>query len=218
MSQLRDKAFEVVFRMSQLTAEQEVIAELRSAGAVFGYDNFFMTGLPASQAEHLKQHAMISGWPEEWLSRYADHGYVHVDPVIKKIRATTMPFMWHEAPYDKDDAAAARVMNESPSFGLVEGMTVPIHTFHGFQAGVCFSSKHRLAWLDDTRSALHFISIYAHAATSKIIDDRHGREPKPKARLSPREIECLKWSSAGKTSWEISVILGLSEHTVIQYL
>ena len=36
--------------------------------------------------------------------------------------------------------------------------------------------------------------------------------------LTPREIECLGWCSRGKTNWEISRILGLSERTVEHYL
>ncbi len=40
----------------------------------------------------------------------------------------------------------------------------------------------------------------------------------PRARLSAREVECLRWTAVGKTTWEISVILKLSEHTVTDYL
>lgn len=32
--------------------------------------------------------------------------------------------------------------------------------------------------------------------------------------LSGRELQCLEWVSRGKTSWEIGVILSLSERTV----
>jgi DNA-binding CsgD family transcriptional regulator len=32
--------------------------------------------------------------------------------------------------------------------------------------------------------------------------------------LSPRECEALGWAMHGKTNWEISVILGVSERTV----
>lgn len=39
-----------------------------------------------------------------------------------------------------------------------------------------------------------------------------------KAQLTPRESECLRWCSKGKTNWEISRILGLSERTVEHYL
>jgi len=32
--------------------------------------------------------------------------------------------------------------------------------------------------------------------------------------VSARELDCLKWTAAGKTAWEASVILGVSERTV----
>lgn len=35
-----------------------------------------------------------------------------------------------------------------------------------------------------------------------------------KPRITQREIECLQWASIGKTAWEISMILGISERTV----
>jgi DNA-binding CsgD family transcriptional regulator len=32
--------------------------------------------------------------------------------------------------------------------------------------------------------------------------------------VSSRELDCLKWVAAGKSAWEASVILGISERTV----
>jgi DNA-binding CsgD family transcriptional regulator len=32
--------------------------------------------------------------------------------------------------------------------------------------------------------------------------------------VSARELDCLRWTAAGKTAWEASVILGISERTV----
>jgi DNA-binding CsgD family transcriptional regulator len=36
--------------------------------------------------------------------------------------------------------------------------------------------------------------------------------------ISARERECLKWAAKGKTSWEISQILGVTESTIIYHL
>jgi DNA-binding CsgD family transcriptional regulator len=36
--------------------------------------------------------------------------------------------------------------------------------------------------------------------------------------FSPREMECLSWCVAGKTAWETSRILGISEWTVVYHL
>ncbi|WP_051885476.1 helix-turn-helix transcriptional regulator [Lysobacter antibioticus] len=44
--------------------------------------------------------------------------------------------------------------------------------------------------------------------------DRLMRQRQPLPTLSEREREVLRWSAVGKTSWEISVILRISERTV----
>lgn len=36
--------------------------------------------------------------------------------------------------------------------------------------------------------------------------------------LTNREIECLNWTLKGKTAWEIGVILGISQSTVVTHL
>lgn len=41
---------------------------------------------------------------------------------------------------------------------------------------------------------------------------------KAEAALSKREVECLKWAARGKTSAETALILGLSEHTINNYI
>ena len=33
-------------------------------------------------------------------------------------------------------------------------------------------------------------------------------------RMTPRELDVMQWASAGKTSWEIARILGITERTV----
>jgi DNA-binding CsgD family transcriptional regulator len=47
----------------------------------------------------------------------------------------------------------------------------------------------------------HILRIYGHDAAKQML-------------VSARELDCLKWVAAGKTAWEASVILGISERTV----
>ena len=47
-------------------------------------------------------------------------------------------------------------------------------------------------------------------------DRPHGRILRPL--LSPRERECLQWTAAGKTTWEIAAILCISQNTVDGYI
>lgn len=45
-----------------------------------------------------------------------------------------------------------------------------------------------------------------------------GDEPRLRRKLTPREREILTWAAAGKSAWETSSILGISEATVITHL
>jgi DNA-binding CsgD family transcriptional regulator len=68
--------------------------------------------------------------------------------------------------------------------------------------------------LDEMRAGL--INL-AHAVHHVALDEIYAdREPLPQ--LSPREIECLKWTAAGKAHTDIAIILDLSEHTIRGYL
>jgi DNA-binding CsgD family transcriptional regulator len=42
----------------------------------------------------------------------------------------------------------------------------------------------------------------------------HGHHSERQILLSARELDCLKWTAEGKTAWEASVILGITERTV----
>lgn len=213
MTDVSQAAFDFVDRAGHLSSQSEIIHELQRTSSVFGFDNFCMSGLP-SPGERLDPYILLSGWPEDWMSRYLELDYVHVDPVCHRLLSSDMPFLWEDAPYDGNDAKARQVMNEAPSFGLNEGFAIPIYTTHGFQAAVTFSAR-KLELDPRARSALHLVGIYAHNAARAIaVGDPRRRRRK----LSKREIECLKWASAGKSSWDISAILSISERTTNQYI
>ena len=36
--------------------------------------------------------------------------------------------------------------------------------------------------------------------------------------LTPRELECLRWTMDGKTAWEVGSILGISERTAVLHV
>ena len=56
------------------------------------------------------------------------------------------------------------------------------------------------------------IHVYNRLAEIRELDNR------ATDMLTEREIDCLNWTAAGKTSVEIAEILGLSEHTINHYL
>jgi len=67
-------------------------------------------------------------------------------------------------------------------------------------------NRHKSTGMRDIR----VLGNYFHSHILRI----NGHNAERDMLVSARELDCLKWTAAGKTAWEASVILGISERTV----
>ncbi|MGI9386454.1 MAG: LuxR family transcriptional regulator [Methyloligellaceae bacterium] len=171
-----------------------------------------MSGVTFSQTM-----VMTATYPEDWRQVYRDQDLHLIDPVLKESRTRVLPFLWEELlDSGKLGAREKEFMDTAHDFGLANGFTIPIHGPKGEFALVsltCEESEaefHRL--VQSHKHALHICSIYYHEAiqelATKTVTSASGLS------LTPREAECLKWTARGKSSWETSVLLTISERTV----
>ncbi|KMO37902.1 LuxR family transcriptional regulator [Methylobacterium tarhaniae] len=197
----------------------EITAVLTRAGGIFGYERFAIAGVPQSASETLTDRLLLMHWPDGWAARYVERGYVQHDPVMAQVRRTTAPFLWSEVRVDPDAVLARRIMAEAPAFGLGDGLCVPIHDIDGTEAAASFGAP-RIDLSDEARAGLHLLAIYAHLASRSLGSPAPLRPGRPSGapRCTKREIECIRWAAAGKTGWETSEILSLSQRTVEDYL
>jgi DNA-binding CsgD family transcriptional regulator len=63
---------------------------------------------------------------------------------------------------------------------------------------------------DALRRQLRVLGSYFHEHILRL----HGHQSDQQMLLTARELDCLKWTAEGKTAWEASVILGITERTV----
>lgn len=207
-------AFDCIERLERARTPGAISDELFRVIPDFGFHCFCISGMP-DPGESMGDYVLLNGWPEGWLERYVENSYVHVDPVIRLLKSTTVPFCWADAPYDRDgEPEAHRVMTEAVEFRMRAGLTVPIFSVSGFQAGVTFGAEHKVDLSERARAALHLIAIYAHNAARDGLSATGNRASKRSKQLSPRQAEILRWIAAGKTNWEIGQILSISERTV----
>ncbi len=215
MSNRAQFAFDIIDVIERAATPNELIVELARGVGQFGFESCAIATLP-DENKDFKRYHYVRKWPLGWFERYVEKNYLAVDPVIRRIRSSVLPFAWDEAPLDRDqEPLAARVMDEATEFGLNVGFCVPVYTATGELVSVSFGGERREFTAQD-RPGLHLIAIYAHSKICELI----GLRPKPieLPRLSVREIEVLKWCSAGKTSREIADILLISETTVITHV
>ena len=195
---------DAVERLDAFDVIQLFEAEIKACG----FHAYIMAGLP-SPGTSLSDLTVANGWPPEWFDIYTRENFSAMDPVPKFGASTVQPFEWSEARYDKDNNPAAHlVMTRATEFRLMQGYCIPLHYDGG---GAVISMATEQLNIDPVaKSALQLIGVYAHNRIRSL-----GR-PSLESRdvLTAREREVLRWAADGKTSWEVSVILKISERTV----
>jgi LuxR family transcriptional regulator, quorum-sensing system regulator BjaR1 len=164
--------------------------------------------LPGMSMQQQIANVVLHRWPDQWSRRYFSQGYLFEDPTIRRVTTSTEPFLWSEAESSCGDSAAAkRVMGEAREFELGFGFTVPMLTLDGQSAGFSIASN-RAELPPHFRGRLQLLAMYAFARALTMAD------APPPVRLTPREADVLHWIAEGKSDWEISRILHVSEHLV----
>jgi LuxR family quorum-sensing transcriptional regulator LasR len=112
---------------------------------------------------------------------------------------------------------------EASGYGLRSGVTLPMHGPKGELGILCFvnDAKPSKQFERDAGHVLPELSLLRDVAFQSGADfalmglGSDGVDaPAEMQALTVRELECLKWAMAGKTSWETGRILGVSESTV----
>ncbi len=148
----------------------------------------------------------MHNYPDEWKDHYFSNNYFEIDPANDAASSDQPIFKWTAA-------AESEVIRAASDFGICSGITIPIIE-PGSPGFVSYASRDK-TMEDEMEIAAYFASPYIYGATVNIIKFGAFNE---EYSLTKREVECLKWVSDGKTSWEVSVILSISERTVLFHL
>lgn len=183
----------------------------------FGFDFFLVTGLP-EPGGNFEDEIMLNAWPHGWFNHYIQQNYIHSDPVAHECSVNTQPFSWCEVHVDSRRwPLGKQILDEATEYGMPNGLCVPIFGLRGFQSAVTLAGGD-IDLSAQARASIHLASIYTHGRARVLLEaEKRNSKLRPIA-LSGRERECLTWAAAGKSSWEISQILCLSENTVTGYL
>lgn len=154
---------------------------------------------------------MMVNYPKIWLERFSARGYAARDPVFLAACRQALPFQWSDWRFRSElDDDQIEILSEAAAAGLADGFTVPIHAPDALPASCSFAIGPDGVDPLSVRDA-HWFSVYAHESARRLLAKV---TPPDRPRLGRRERQCLEFIARGKTDFEISVILGVSEHTV----
>jgi len=185
-----------------------------------GFD-FFHYGARIPVSFSNPRFVFVSGYPDQWWDHYINNAYLYKDPTVLHCANRVTPFFWNK-PLEllANSSADENVIFEAREFGLRAGISIPVHGATGETAIFSVvsgkdSTKH-LQLIDAQTPKLHMFSGYLHETINRVTES--GKFTNPMLKLSQREKDCLSWSADGKTAWEISQILNISERTVVFHL
>jgi LuxR family transcriptional regulator, quorum-sensing system regulator BjaR1 len=210
------RALDFVDAIEASTTSARVICQFEKTIGDLGFHAYIMAGIP-EPGQTLAQVTVANGWPAEWFELYNRENLSAVDPVPRHCFNTLNPFEWKDVPYDRErDAAAHDVMTRARDFRFHAGFCIPIH-YDDATGAVSMAGDQ--PYLDpETKSALHLMSVFTHGRLRALARSSPPVTPVPGRRLSETEAEVLRWAARGKTAWETSQILGISERNVRWHL
>lgn len=158
----------------------------------------------------------LDNYPASWAAEHETQGYAADDPVHLAAGRTNIGFAWAElgelipvTPRHRE------ILERSARHGIGAGFTVPANV-PGEPGGSC-SFAVRVGEAVPAQRLLCAEQIGAHAFRAARRLHHYpaaGRHP----HLNRRELQCLHLLAAGKTDWEIAVILGISVETAHHYV
>ncbi len=156
-------------------------------------------------------HGVNISFPEEWCREYFTRNYHQTSALSRQnfmnYRPQYMTDTW------KKHCQADEIISLCLDFGIREGYAHGLRPTDNGQNGSMFAfSGTSMKYDRRTVAILELVVPHLHLALSRIVDNKQIENKK--TAISAREKEVLDWLKLGKSSWDISVILGISERTV----
>jgi DNA-binding CsgD family transcriptional regulator len=157
----------------------------------------------------------IDNTPVEFTQIYMDPGLQRRDPVMQHCKRQSVPIIWDQDTYV--ESGVGELWEHQASYGYRTGIAMALHLPEGkhFLLGVDRESP----LPDDTEELqrlvadLQLFAVHAQDSAMRLLLPAAQQPDQPK--LTPRELEALRWTMEGKTAWEVGVLLGISERTVV---
>jgi LuxR family quorum sensing-dependent transcriptional regulator len=212
LTKLDNLALDIIQRIDDATSVGDAAQALLKGLRPMGVLSLMATDTDVAQKPAGARHAPViaAATPKGWIgSEAAKFTDIH-NPNNDHARIVQRPFLWKTAnlPTKALYGAYWEAMGE---FGGVDGLAVPVKE-PGRSAGVSMAFG-TTGWSREERRAMEF-------ACYCFIDKVRELAPAPPdpPKLTARERDCLAFVAEGKTDWEISVIMNISQSTAHQHV
>jgi DNA-binding CsgD family transcriptional regulator len=153
--------------------------------------------------------------PEAFQSTSHDAEMRKRDPVMRRLKRLSAPFVYDQSMYV--DADAADLWEIQALFGYKTGIAMALHLPGGrhFVMGVDRDQPlpSNDAVVTRMMADLQLLAVHAQETAVRLLLPE-STEVQYLPKLTDREIEILKWTAEGKSAWAVAQILNIGEHNV----
>ena len=187
----------------------EGAAFLKVAKDLYGFKSiaYLSVNIPSVPRGKHYMHCMYS---DRSVRHCVGRNPVSIDSAVRLELTSSHPLDWQSSA--NHGARAGNGFASADETGAPA--TFPLRTFHGETAvfGI-IPDLQPSEPMKQVKGAVRDFQILANYFHSHVLR-MNGHNADEEMLVSARELDCLKWTAAGKTAWEASVILGISERTV----
>jgi len=194
----------------RVKTKSEFLSGLSKAAKLLEFD-YFAYGLRINMPLSSPKIEMLNNYPESWQNQYGSQNYVEMDPTVIHGMHSMRPVVWSEDLFIN----ARPLWEDARSFGLKHGWAQSTLSRPGVSGMMTLARSTReidQKELVRKSNLLVWLTQIAHQGLQELFLPE--MVPEMSVRLTNRETEILRWTADGKTSSEVSMILGIVERTV----
>lgn len=201
---------EAIARTNEIGRAQELLQKVISEYGLT-HITYVATNLPTKKRA---RPLVATTYSLEWQKRYVGNRYMNIDPVVRDCLGRVIPIDW--ADVNREDPVVKKFFGEAMEFNVgPNGLAVPIRGRYGEFALLSVTNRTKKDEWEKTKRLLNknilMFAYYFHDWALRVegIDNNDYLDC-----LTTREKDCLKWRALGRSDWDISQLLSISERTV----
>jgi LuxR family transcriptional regulator, quorum-sensing system regulator CviR len=206
------RVLELIDRSVHVSNEEDFKSLDSPMKELFAFE-YLSCGLGAFSASHnmIKNYSLNCSYPDDYFSLYVEGELVRYDPVVTLELETPRLYYLCDVLKLKKELATKEGFDLTRSYGIKEGYSTGFRNEARGLTSVFSFMGSAIPRSERSELILDLLGPHLHAALCRVAAKEEPRSPSP---LSARETEVLEWIKAGKSTWQISMQLSLSEATV----
>ena len=191
----------------------EAIKIIDAIAQELGFE-YFSYGFKPHLPINKPKFELVNSYPVEWVEKYNNNNYFLYDPTVLHGLKSTKPLVWDL----NNSAEHGELWKEACAYGIEIGWSQSVHSPAGVSMLTLSRSDNPITSIE-IEQKIPLLTWVVQIVNEKM-DTLINRQEKESntVELTSREVEVMKWSAEGKTSSEVSMILGISERTVTFHL